>query len=609
MKPEHVVLGEIPETSILVEVRDTAGPVQCETLRIHANTGDVSPLTNMSPGMYSSNFVLPEDYFPRFALIAAVGTCNGIPIEGHTVVPLYGTGEVEVKAKPYSDVTLRIAEQVFGPKRTNAWGKVRIPIVVPPGHFVGIAGDKTVDLNLPPVNRIVAIADRTVIKAGDEGRTIVWIFAIDPQGTPLIQGEISAVTDKGEVTPPEALLPGVYRSYYTGPTLIGDQQGNITVNINGDPSSKDLVGFTFTPGDPSQIRLVPLFPIYQAGSGTPIKLEVAVIDQYGNPTGDEVMLDSDFGTLAPLSKGEHGVYITEITIPDRFDGRREVTLTAKPKDGKGFEHSDKLPLKAGRPVSVNIKQPNSAVPADGINAVSIPLEVLDAYDNPVSDVELTLETTAGAVPPSIVTEPETYIPYTPPLGKGTGTTRIEASAGDALKGEAAVPLTDKTYFFSLSLRFGFITNFGNMTAPHFSVSLEQNLWFLLRGLHVAIEFGHYYSRAEMTREDLESGFHAFPLDLLIGYRLTPLPKLFFAFGLGIGPHIIYNKIERTDDWKNTEWGAQLGIHAVGTAGWLLGPGKLILRAGYMYANSSNIELLTGHIGGFTLMFGYRLEFL
>jgi hypothetical protein len=606
MTPEHVVLGESDTAEVLVHVANELGPVECEAIRIHVNTGGISELSQIGPGRYASTYTMPADYFPRFALIAAVGTCAGTPVEGYTVLPLFGTGEVEVKSQPRSQVTLKIADRVFGPKKTNAWGRVRIPIVVPPGHFVGIAGDKTVDLKLPPVNRIVAIADRLEIKAGDEGRTIVWVFAIDSKGNPLEHGAISIQSTKGTTTPTERVDPGVYRSYYTGPTQIGDQQGVITVAIDGDAASKDTVRFAFSPGAPADIRIRPRLPRYRAGSETPVPIDVAVVDQYGNPTGNDVSLTADFGVLSPIVAGDHGTFSSSIALQNHFEGRNAVTLSAKDRDGYNLNVSTKLPLQSGDPKRITIVEPSAPVPADGLSTVGIDVRVLDEYDNPVPEVALTLKASAGRVPPSIVTDYETQIPFTPPIKKGTGVSRVHASLGD-LSASATVKLSNRLYLLAVTPRLGFISNFGNLTTYHLAVTVEQSLWFLLPGLHVDFEFGHYYSSADMKEENVESSFHAFPLYGLLGYQIRPIPKLFISPNVGVGVHIIRNKIVRPGVWESVEKGGQLGIQGSLEAGYLLGPGKLTLRVGYLYAKSGNINLLTGRIGGLSTTLGYRWE--
>ncbi len=609
MTPSHVVLGEHETADVFVNVSAQGGPIQCETIRIHSNTGELSPLENIGDGRYKSTLDMPDDFFPRFALVAAVGTCNGVPAEGHTVIPLYGTGEVEVKAKPFSEVTLKIADQTFGPKRTNERGKTSIPIVVSPGHSVGIVGNKTVDLKLPQVNRVVAIANRTEIMAGDKGRTIIWIFAINQKGDPLEDGHISISTNKGHTTAAQYISAGVYKTYYTGPTVIGDKKGAIQLSIKGDPTSKDTIAFDFKPGKPANVQIRTAAPFFRAGETETVHVSVAVVDQYGNPTGDPVTLESDFGSLTPLVRNDQGTYNSVLTVPNFFEGRQSLLLFATGNgERRPFVAEQHFPLKAGSPTKINILQPSKPIPADGRTPYLITIEVLDEFGNPVVGAPLFLTASKGTIPNTVTTTRKTKVPYTPPLGPGSDKCRLEASVLD-ISEKATVSLTDRTYLLAATVRAGYINNLANLSTFHWSVSLEQNIWFIVSGLYLSVDIGHHFSSDHLKEEAIKSNFHGFSLHGMLGYRKRFLPVLYLSASAGVGTHIILNRTIFNNNTVISESAAQFSYQFAAELGYWLGPGHVVVQVGFGVSEPSRINGLEGNTSGMTIMIGYRMPFV
>ena len=611
MYPEHVVLGKNETAEVRVKVTSPHGLLNCEKIRIHSNTGVLSPLESTGEGTYKSTLTMPDSFFPRFALIASVGTCGGVPTEGHTVIPLYGSGEVEVKAKPFSEVRLKIAEESFGPKRTNERGKVRIPIVVPPGYFYGTVGNKKVDLELPPVNRVVAIADRTEIMAGDEGRTIIWIFAIDQKGAPLVGGEISLSVDKGKTTKAETISAGVYRSFYSGPKLIGDQSGRINVSIDGDPASRDRVRFDFKPGKPAKLQINTHPHFFKAGETESLDVTISVADQYGNPTGNPVTLNTDFGTLEPLEEGENGEFKTKLTIPNDFGRRDSLVFSGTGVTDSGqLSLKQKLPLKAGTPSKIIIEQPEKHIAADGKTPHLLRIQVLDKFGNPVKGEELSLDVSQGSAPRTITTDTTTIVPYTPPLNPNQDRCRLKATI-HGVSETTVLSLTNRTYLIALTPRIGYIFNAGNLSTFHSNLSLEQNLWFLMKGLHLGIEVGHHFSKAktQYNDESIQWSFHDVGFHGFLGYRYWFLPRFYASLNAGLGFHVVVNQMRYRESNTNLrESAVQLSYQFEAEAGYQLGPGSIAFQFGYGVSKPSKIGGLTGNMNGFVFMLGYRMEF-
>ena len=174
---------------------------------------------------------MPGDFFPRFSLIAAFATCSNETITGSTVVKLFGAGSVDLKLAPHSDVILEIAGEEFGPFRTDEAGKVKIPIVVPPGVKTGNVGEKTIDLNLPTVNRIIAIQEKKGLSKDPGTETTILIYAIDgTSGKPLLNANLKIKPEKGTISRIAEVASGVYRAYYKPPEQLGYGQDDVSVS-------------------------------------------------------------------------------------------------------------------------------------------------------------------------------------------------------------------------------------------------------------------------------------------------------------------------------------------------------------------------------------------
>jgi hypothetical protein len=373
--PERLVLGESTEARVTVRVPTTSRRA-CGTLRIHANTGEITDVVKEREGEFTAAYRLPTDYFPRFALVAAATVCSGVKVSGIAVVELFGAGTVEVKSKPFSMVTLKIAKDTFGPVLTNAKGKALVPIVVAPGIRTGVVGDKLIDLNLPPVNRIVAVADRVRVKAGEgENASVIRIYAIDELGYPLSKADFETRVLKGTLSNVERLSPGLYRAAYTSPEKIGDSVDEVTVGLKGDAVSVDTIAIELFPGAPARIGIDATPKQYTAGSGLPIEVTATVLDRFGNTTEADIVAKTDIGTLTGPTATAPGDFRMQLKLSDRFEGKRTAGITVSLKQTPGIKAGTEVSLKAASPAAIEIEAVKGSVPADGITPHRIPATI------------------------------------------------------------------------------------------------------------------------------------------------------------------------------------------------------------------------------------------
>lgn len=611
VSPGHLVLGETTKATVHAVVSNAAGAeLTCDDIRMHASQGEISNLKQAGPGEYTADFVLPEDFFPRFALIAASASCSGSTVTGSVVVALFGTGRVEVKAKPFSDVVLEIGKDTFGPAKTNASGKVKIPIVVGPGVETGIVGDKVIDLNLPPVNRIVTIPENSRIPTGAKSETVIRIYTVDNvTGEPLLNADLDIRPERGSITRIEPDAPGVYRAYYVPPKQVGNGEDIVTIALRGDAVSETQMTFQIVSGNPARIQIEAQPKRYTAGTGSPVAITVHLTDKNGNPTDGEIDAATSIGTLDYLQSEGKGLYRTLLKIPDNFGGNAEARITIMSSQDRNVKASALVGLDATHPATIEIDGVSRPVPTDGWSGRKIEVRVEDGYGNPVMKHDLAVSVTKGSTPQSAIPKGDTYIiPYTPPLSRGRAPKKsvITASIGD-VSATTTVPLTSKTHVIAITPRAGYLTNLKHVHAPYFAVPIELNLWFIVTGLHLIADFGYYFSKATYDDEDFTSTFHAVPLSGALGYRLALTPKVYMGWSAGAGAHLIWNQSERAGSYNLIDTAVQLGIHGAMSVCLRAGPGFMDIKAGYIYANSKKISSLSGNIGGLNIQLGYRFE--
>ncbi len=607
--PDRPVLGETDQTTVTIRLASQPGK-PCEAVRIQASTGTVTEPRYELSGDYTAIYNLPSDYFPRFALLAATATCSGKTATGIAVIKLYGAGEVEVKSTPFSKVTLQIGRDTFGPVTTNRYGKARIPIVVGPGIQTGLVGDKVIDLNLPKANRILTISETKSVSVDRDEKdpADLWIYAIDPLGKPLRSADFEVTVEKGKIPSIDIVAPGIYNARYLPPDVVGDGEETVTIGLKGDASSVSREHLVVVAGEPSSIVIEPSPKVYTAGTGAPLRIIATVVDRKGNPTIGDIDATASFGELSELSATPLGGVEMALTIPDRFEGRHHSDVTMTLRQNPEITSTLPIPLETAPPKAIDIRGLNAPIPADGLTTVRLPMSVQDEFGNPIRELTIALSSSSGTTPLLAEHDGDHYrIPYTPPLGRGKGKATIEAKVA-TLTTETQISLTNRTYLLAITPMVGYITNFGHMHAPYINAEIEMSLWYLLRGAHASVDIGYYFSKGSLDSESYASTMYAIPLIASLGYRYHFIPRLFVAISAGVGVHFIRNRNESSDGFRALETSAQLGIHAMSSIGFRVGPGNILVRAGYVHAKPTHISSLSGHIGGFTLFLGFRYGF-
>jgi hypothetical protein len=609
--PERLVLGQTTDAVVSATVRTQSGEsLACEDIHIHASQGDVAQLSQIGVGEYTAKYVLPSDFFPRFALIAASAVCADKTITGSTVVALYGAGNVDMRFEPRTEVVLEIAGERFGPYETDDKGMVNIPMVVPPGVQTGVVGGKTIDLNLPQANRIVAIPEKRRAREGAGAETVIIIYAIDDKsGKPLTKARLKVKPEKGTISEIVPAAPGVYQAYYKPPDGAVFGQDNVSISLRGDAVSETSLAIQLASGIPARI-VINIHPkAYRASADTPLNIAVRLTDEKGNPTAGEVIASSDFGELAELRELAPGEYRTSLRLPNNFEGRSKAHITAQLPKNIGVIAEATVKLVAAEPTAIAFEPVAKPIPADGVSTTGIPFKLLDQFGNFVPMQEVAIAAALGTTPPLATADQDRYlVPFTPPFvrGRKTKDSAVRASIGD-VHAETKVPLTTRRYLMAVTPSFGFLTSMDGLNAPYFSAPIDWSFWFALPGLHLGLDFGYYFDKDATSPSRVIASVHALVFGLFVGYRIYVIPKLFLSPLFSLGALFIWSEVRQEATGDLTDNAGQLYVRGVLEMGYRLGPGHIVLKLAYLHANTDKIQSFDGRIGGLSIHAGYRFE--
>lgn len=329
LPPAPLILGKVEQTTLTVNVKTPEGkPAEGCRVLMRSNVGTFSKQKSPSQGVYTFEYTLPAEYYPQYAIFGAVAACDGSIGHDRSVVPLLGSGEARVKAKPRSEVILRVGESTFGPVRSDKKGEALIPIVVPPGTEYGYSEGRKINLELPPFNRICASAETNRVKA-KTGQTRLRIYVIDKKGNPAAQAKLTMTAKHGEVGDISRFEKGIYTALYRAPRSTTSLTDTVTVQLENDPESRSEVSIGIGSQSPTKVSISSSTESYRAGSGENITFTIAVTDDEGSPANGQVSLHSSFGKLTPPKKIETGLYRSDLTLPNRFDELDKATVRAE----------------------------------------------------------------------------------------------------------------------------------------------------------------------------------------------------------------------------------------------------------------------------------------
>ncbi len=328
------------EPAAPVKQRDTSARLEISVLRedgtpdplaplpvVRSNVGQIRDLHALGDGRFEATYQLPQEVYPEVAIVVAftpwpsADSADGA--FGVALVPLASAVNLPVRTEPNASFSLEIAGKTFGPMKADASGRLELPIVVPPGHRMGKSlvvdrlGNrrvKTIDLHLPPTDRIACVANPASLPGDGRARARVLCAATDPFGAPQDGARLNGSARLGKLEGPRALGSGAYEWSYLSPKTPGEAAEELRFEFPaGGPQSRESLPLSLTPlALKSAVLTVAEQPVF-AGTTQPALL--VTTDPDGRPAPALPALSAARGALSAFEQEGPGRLRATYTAP------------------------------------------------------------------------------------------------------------------------------------------------------------------------------------------------------------------------------------------------------------------------------------------------------
>lgn len=359
ISPAAPVLGL--EQEVVLHIRPVAPWPNGRPSRVevHANGGQIEDVSPEGEDGFSARWVLPTRRAPR-GVIAVARAETDPPQIGALHLPLPAVASPAFFTDPGAEVSMQVAGRRFGPKRANARGEVRVPIVVPPGVSIALAHSKnahgklaeeTVELGVPPFEKALLLAP----EVAEQGRPAeAWLFTSDERGRPGDERRFALFASGRRAQPLESGA-GFVRYLFTPPTHGQETHVELTVYELGDgralapdegPPPRtpvQTVKIGLLPGPPSRLVMLPDRSAMVVGSAQRLSIVIRAEDAWGhatNATGTRVYVN---GEPSPAILRPDGRLHVVLRAPDERPPSERLTVEAI--DGVAYGRLD-VPLHA-----------------------------------------------------------------------------------------------------------------------------------------------------------------------------------------------------------------------------------------------------------------------
>lgn len=349
---------------------------------VWTSSGSASAPEPAGPGRFRVRFQAGPERFPRVVLVQVTARRDGRDEHGWLALPVFGRDTLALQTKPSSRVEVRIGGATFGPVRSSAAGRARIPVLVPPGirtatvqvrDSFGNETETAFDLRPPAFRRVRVLASAPSASWADAAPVWLEIFAVDPLGRPARRAELSVAATRGELGPADERAPGVFFIPFRAPARAAGADARIEARLPGPDAAADARTIAIAPGPAARIALKASPPA--ASPQGRVRIEGAVLDARDNELPEEpLVFRTDFGAVTGLSPRA-----AELRVPASFGGREQAHLVARARD---LEVDLPIPLVAGTPAALQVRFAEAQIRAN--QEVEATVLVADAAGNPVS---------------------------------------------------------------------------------------------------------------------------------------------------------------------------------------------------------------------------------
>lgn len=623
-----LTLGVDTGSTLRIAVRG-AGSADARIGRVLATVGTVEAAIAVAgkPGTFAAVYRLPGDRFPQAALIVVEALLgNGRSVFGAARALLAAPTEIPLRTSPRADVTVSVAGRVFGPRRADAEGRVRLPLVVPPGVPSGLAraSDRFGNLNETPVDLQPVDYPRTLVIAPGEGEVgtaaAVTVWGVTMGGDPAPAGEIDLRSSGGQVDRAGGDSGGAAMFTVTLPTAVGSGalalSGTVAGVVTGRPHA-----LTVRPGPPAMLTISSSSRSLVVGSGATTTLTVGARDRFGNRApalGAAITADGSPLAMETSDTSPHTIN-ARIAAPARWPGRHRILVAAV----LGTLRAEaSMELAGAAPARVAFAEHHRLrVLGDGQRSVDLTLEVSDHQGTPTAAPELTWTADGGTIQSLGSTRYGTYLArFVPARARRDHTVMVTATfaPGQSVSTRVAVEAVPAPAAIA---RIGIVSNLGDLFGP--AVFVEglaplPRLGRVGRLVSAGVSLGYLHGQIGTARAQVVPGVHVdvdqVPLQAMARVRLPADLPVEFSLSGSAGVTFAATQIAASEGADRTISRAGARGVVLGTgidAALLLHPGELVVGARYLRIElgpTSDGDRIRGNTAGLICDLGFKLGF-
>lgn len=614
VEPARIVLGDTSAATVTLTARGKDGaPLDVAPPTLTASTGALSAPTRTGAGVWTVTFTPPKEAFPHVAIVAATIETATASAVGFVPLRLWGKGETAVRTKPNSAVTVMIGNDSHGPVQADKTGLAKVPLVVPPGperavtrsvDEVGNESQKTIDLGVPPFNRVALLAldDPVAADGGTRGRLLA--FVVDKKGEPLFSAKLKAKASVGAFGgEPTGVAPGVFLVTWQ-PGKAAPGTGKVSVTLEGAPGSTAEASVKLISGGPAKAVFTLSKNSLTADDERVVETVLHLFDGAGSAVAaSAATVDVDYGRIDAISTLPDGTRRINWLIPPQTE-RTEVTITARVPSGAVLGDA-KVALASGKPARAYFDKPEGVV-ADGESSVELVLHVTDRAGNELAanGAVLEVEPRVGAITGGAVDKKRFVARLVPVANDHPDFVRVTATVGD-ITAETLVKTSPRPAAWLLvgaGLALG--SNYGALVSAGPDLSLLVRMPGLDGSLHLGLSASVLQS---VLRPSPVLDQRSYPIWAEVGWRPPLSPEQAFHLGGAVG--VVLGELSYPIDGVPRHT-VEPSIGAQAVIGWAhrLGPGFLEFdgRVGTARAVSGVAgERLLGLPVGAALVTSYR----
>ncbi len=419
-QPPRLVLGRDQGTDLHV-----AAPPDVEEISVTASAGRVDAVRRLPGGGFAARYHAPSDHVPRVAIVSAVAHGARAIEDGWLAIPMSGEGDARVRGAPGTEVTLRIGDRTFGPRRAGEDGVAVIPIVVPPGVREGHQGFRPIDLRVPETPLLHAVADRAAVRADREEKVRVVAYVVAPHGAARRGDAPVFEPSRGTVSVVEREAGAYQASWTLPPGPAGDER--LTIRLPAAPASRAVLRVEAAAGPPAVVAVSFDREAIDAG-GEPASVTARALDAAGNPVPAALALEARGGDLTDVRERRPGELVARLAAGTTLRGQEALVTATAP--ALGIAGARALRLRPGAPAALRLAPP-AVLRGDGVREAVLRVSIADRYGNGVSTAPIVTAERGRVVAVAERTPGEFEVRYVAPAVTRPLDESVAARAGDA----------------------------------------------------------------------------------------------------------------------------------------------------------------------------------